>query len=61
MADGASLPWLWWSVGAIITLVLVGAAVFVFDQHPVLLLGSAVGMIIGAVVMLPGNAGRSKG
>jgi hypothetical protein len=58
MERGGSLPWIWWSVGALITFILVGAAVFVWDQHPALLLGWAIGMILGAVLMLFHRPGR---
>jgi hypothetical protein len=49
---GAVSAWVWWGVGAGISLLCVVAAVFLAGMHAALLLGWAVGMVIAAALML---------
>jgi hypothetical protein len=49
--DEASKAWLWWAVGAVVSLIVVAAAVFIAGMHPALLLGWGIGMAIAAMML----------
>ncbi len=48
----ATMRWVWWAVGAVISFVVVAVAVFGFETNPALLFGWAVGMIVGAMLLV---------
>lgn len=48
----ATMRWVWWAVGAVISFVAVAVAVFAMDMHGALLVGWAIGMTISAVLLV---------
>lgn len=48
----ATMRWVWWAVGAVISFVAVAVAVFALEMHGALLVGWAVGMTISAVLLV---------
>ncbi len=51
-SDRMTQMWVWWAVGAVISFVAVGAAVFMAGMNPALLFGWAIGMIIAALLLI---------
>jgi len=48
---GATRLWVWWGIGAVLSLVAVAAAVFAANMNPALLFGWAIGMAIAAMLL----------
>lgn len=48
----ATMRWVWWAVGAVISFVAVAVAVFALNMHGALLVGWAFGMTISAVLLV---------
>jgi hypothetical protein len=48
----ATMRWVWWAVGAVISFVAVAFAVFGLEMNPALLFGWAIGMIVSALMVV---------
>ena len=49
---GATMMWVWWAVGAVISFIVVVAGVSYANLHPALFVGWGVGMVFAALLMV---------